>query len=185
MSPTARPQESPRPSPALQAARLQVLNALRRDGQATRATLRETTGLANAALNAALDDLRRDDLLALANGLDAPSGAGRPAEVLQLNARGRYAVGVKVMERRVEAVLTDLSTSVINQEGVDMPDSTPASVVTATAQAVETLLARERVPRGRLLGVGLAMPGVINAQAGVAVHVPPFNWTQVPLGAML
>lgn len=185
--PEPRPGNGERHPPgAAGEARLLVLNALRRGGPGTRARLRDDTALSAAGLGAALEGLQRDELVIESARAGLPAGgAGRPANLFALNPGGRFAVGVKIMENRVEAVLTDLATTVLAQASEAMPDVKPESVVRATVAVTERLISGAGVPRAKLVGIGLAMPGIIDSRSGVAVHVPPFEWTQVPLGRLL
>ncbi|MFJ4219752.1 ROK family protein [Curtobacterium luteum] len=111
------------------------------------------------------------------------SGRGKPRTILRLEAASRYAVGVHVDPAIVTYVLLDLAGTVVAQSTTSTPSADdPAEVVRTIADAVDALVAGARVDVEAVLGVGVASPGPIDAEAGVVLD-PPFlpRWRDVPL----
>jgi predicted NBD/HSP70 family sugar kinase len=92
---------------------------------------------------------------------------------------------MKVSIDRIDGVLTDLATRVIGECGLPLPDHRPETVVAVSAAVVERLLAEARVERGRLIGVGLAVSGQVDAERGICRQEQRFGWRDVPLAARL
>ncbi|MFS0728449.1 ROK family protein [Curtobacterium sp. 1P10AnD] len=111
------------------------------------------------------------------------SGRGKPRTILRLEAGSRYAVGVHVDPAIVTYVLLDLAGTVVAQSTTSTPTADdPAEVVRTMADAVDALVVGAEVDVDTVLGVGIASPGPIDAEAGVVLD-PPFlpRWRDVPL----
>jgi predicted NBD/HSP70 family sugar kinase len=94
-------------------------------------------------------------------------------------------IGLKVMVDGVAGVVTNLATHVLADIEVPLADHHPASVVRASAEATEKLLRKARVRRADLIGVGMALSGQVDAEAGICRQVQRFGWHDVPIAAML
>ncbi|HEX2864356.1 MAG TPA: hypothetical protein VHN99_07285, partial [Deinococcales bacterium] len=143
-----------------------ILDALRAFGPSSRARLATLTGLSPAAVSGLTGELLGQGIVLEEPG--AAGAAGRPPVLVSLNARAGAVLGLKLMEDRLQAVVTDLSAAPLAALEVPLPGRgvTPAAVV----QAVQSVLAGLRESAGGLpevLGVGLAVPGVIDHAAGV------------------
>ncbi|MEK6310001.1 MAG: ROK family protein [Curtobacterium sp.] len=111
------------------------------------------------------------------------SGRGKPRTILRLEAGSRYAVGVHIDPAIVTYVLLDLAGTVVAQSTTSTPTADdPAEVVRTIADALDALVVGAEVDVDTVLGVGIASPGPIDADAGVVLD-PPFlpRWRDVPL----
>jgi predicted NBD/HSP70 family sugar kinase len=97
--------------------------------------------------------------------------------------------------RVIECVLTDLDANVLHATETPLPFVDqgsrvaqvypPDNVIQATIQAVENLLAVARIDPAQLLGIGVGVNGIVDADAGVSRMAPHFGWHDVPLAAPL
>ena len=124
-----------------------------------------------------------EDGLLIEQALGSSSGGRRPI-MIDIDYPSHYAVGIKVMESRLEAVLTDLATTVLQQQQIHLASHTPKAVAVAASKITATLLKRAKASRERLIGVGIGMPGVID-DAGVCHSSPILEWRDVPIGATI
>jgi predicted NBD/HSP70 family sugar kinase len=154
-----------------------IFNTLHQEGPLSRVQLKVRSGLSGAAITGVVAELIRDGLVEEREG--GLSTGGRPPVLLSVNYGGRSAVGIKLMERCLEAVLTNLGGEVQRHIQVQLRDQAPETVVQAVQQAVVTLDA------GPLIGVGMGLPGVVNAAQGICVHSDYLGWQNVPIARML
>ena len=160
-----------------------ILNMLLRNGPLSRVQLKDHSGLSGAAVTGVVAELIEDGLVEeMEVGL---STGGRPPILLTVNYDARAAVGFKLMERGLDAVLTNLSGEVQRHIRRDLPDTQPDTVVRTAAAVTETLLAESGVPRERLAGIGMGLPGVIDSKSGVCVHSSYLKWHGVPIADLL
>ncbi|MBZ9751524.1 ROK family transcriptional regulator [Deinococcus sp. HMF7604] len=161
--------------------RTMILNELRRCGPLSRTQLAERTQLSPAAVSFVTADLLTEALL-VEQAQHTSRGRAVPLDV---NYAGHFAVGLKVMETHLEAVLTDLSLSVLGDLTVTYSDHTPQRVTAAAVEATNLLLAQAGLSRARLGGVGLGLPGNIDPHTGTCLKSYRLDWTEVPITGLI
>ena len=114
-------------------------------------------------------------------------GRGKPPKILHLNPGGGFAIGVHIDPAVVTYVVVDLAGRVRDHTSTHTPTvQDPAKVVGEMAGTIETLLDASRVDRSKILGIGIASPGPINAATGVVLNPPMLpNWHRVDLRSSL
>ncbi len=160
-----------------------ALNLLRREGGLSRGELAAKTGLSNAAITGLVSELIEEGFLK--EGESTQSTGGRKPVLVELDYAARYSIGLKLMSDRLEAVLTDLSTEPIATAVIALPNVEPSTVAEASKQAVEQLIPDTARRREKLIGVGLAMPGLIDVEHGVCRISHRFGWHDVPIASLL
>ncbi|MGW2339788.1 ROK family transcriptional regulator [Streptomyces sp. NPDC001661] len=158
-----------------------VLAAIRTKGPVSRVELGPLTGLTNQTVSNVVRRLLDEGLIAESG--HAPSSGGKRRTLLTPRADGAYALGVHLDPDAAVIVLVDLAGSVLLSRRFALPrPSDPAQVVDRVARAALRLPGRAAIDRSRLLGLGIAAPGPIDAQAGAVVDPPNFDgWRRVPL----
>ncbi|GGJ21523.1 ROK family transcriptional regulator [Deinococcus roseus] len=154
-----------------------ILNEIRRQGPTSRARLAEQTGLSPAAITFVTTELLQEGLL-------IEKGERRPIP-LDIHYSGHFVIGLKLMESRLEAVLTDLSTQILARTSLDLPDHQPETVARYAARAREELCQQSGVDAQKLLGVGMGLPGVIDAKSGICLLSGRFGWKDIPIARLI
>ena len=160
--------------------RLDVLHALLAEGGATRNGLARTTGLSLATVATVVSELPAEGLVA-ETGVSA-SGVGRPTTTLAIRGARGILAGVDVAETYVsthvfDAALTELARAdVALDERVESPDH----VVDGVLRSLDAALRQAGRDRSDLLGVGVALPGLVQGRDGeMSVVVPAWHWRGV------
>lgn len=158
-----------------------VLNVVREQGLASRSQIAVATGLSPATVSGIAGQL-------IANGLlreraTGKSAGGRRPVLLQLNASAGYAVGVKVTESAVIAVLTDLDATIIARQRLTL-DRHDVDDVLDAVEAVSSRLILDAADRP-VYGVGVGLAGIVDSHNGVVHHAPYGDWREVPLARLL
>jgi predicted NBD/HSP70 family sugar kinase len=167
-----------------------VLDLLRTAGEGgiSRIELAESTGLTPQAVSKITARLREGGLVVEA-GRRASTG-GKPRTLLRLVPSAGHAMGLHLDRDELTTVLLDLSGTLVAAHTVPLDLGAGAeAVLEAAAAEVEAVLATtataeaEAVPSaGRVLGVGVAMPGPLDHWAGVPRRVTGFpEWDGFPL----
>ena len=160
-----------------------ALNLLRREGGLSRGELAARTGLSNAAITGLVSELIEEGFLK--EGESTQSTGGRKPVLVELDYAARYSIGLKLMSDRLEAVLTDLSTEPLATTVIALSNVRPETVAEASRQAVEHLIPDAARRTEKLIGVGLAMPGLIDVERGVCRISHRFDWHDVPIASLL
>lgn len=157
--------------------RAAALQFLIREREATRADIARHCGLSTAAAANIVTEL-------LAAGLVEERGSrasrgGRPIAIIGPRLEGAYAIGADVGERGVAVELFDLGLNRVDREfrGGAHQES-PADIHRDLREALAAL--RERNPErwGRVLGIGLGLPGVVETSADGAqtLYAQSLGW---------
>ncbi|WHO82742.1 ROK family transcriptional regulator [Rhizobium leguminosarum] len=160
-----------------------ILDILRREGSRSRVELAQATGLSGAAVTMLISDLMEDGLIS--EGPQQKSSGGRRPISLQIDYASRYSIGVKIMSRSIEAVLTDLATSPIRSMEIDIAKPTPENVAAACREIVNRLVPDAGERREKLVGMGLGLPGLIDSDKGVCIKSHRFDWDAIPIASLV
>lgn len=144
-------------------------------------TLADRSGLSRQTVYLITAELERAGVL-VDDGVGRSSGGRRP-HLLRYEPRSWGAIGVEMREREASAVLTDLSGAVMHRLAVPLFGTSPAQVTDAVQAVAEQLV--NMMPAGRVLGTGVALPGLIDVERGVVRMSVPYDWSEVPLAALL
>src|SRR5690242_435636 len=160
-----------------------LLTKLYRDGPLSRHDLVQSTALSQASVSNLAGELIDEGLVEEAGQVE--SDGGRPRVLLRVAAEFGYIIGVDVGETRVQVELFDMSMTARAKAdyGLDSPAPAPVDVVSRVLDGLRTVVAQAGVDPSQVLGVGVAVSGVVDQDA--VVHAQTLGWDAVPLGAMI
>ncbi|MEN0127951.1 MAG: ROK family transcriptional regulator [Brevundimonas sp.] len=151
----------------------------------SRADVAAATGLTKATVSALVDRLVAGGLLAELAPL-APQRAGRPAVPLTAPSGTLAAIGAEVNVDYLGVRVLDLAGHVLDERTTqgDLRGSDPAEVLAALGGLVEEAVAA-LAGRPRLVGLSLALPGLVDARAGILRLAPNLGWRDVDVADLL
>lgn len=158
-----------------------ILDAVRTHGYRSRADIAGDTGLSAPTVSGITADLIDRNLLY--EHSTGESAGGRRPVMLALNAEAGYAIGVKVTETAVIAVLTDLAATVLHRRRRKLGGSDADRTVKLIAEIVDEL--RAKVDDRPLYGLGVGTAGVVDSIHGIVHHGTYAHWRDVPLADLL
>lgn len=157
-----------------------ILAHLGAHGPASRADLARALSLSPALMTQLSKDLIADGLIReLAH---QPSQGGRPARMLGLVASAGRAVGVKVAADHLAFVEVGIDGQ------VGRTASEPFDAASTTMLAVLADRLRRFIDGGEdtpILGIGVGVPGDVDAQGTGIVNSTQLGWTNAPIGSTL
>lgn len=162
-----------------QANKYNVLKCLMRETPINRAAIARKTELSIPSVMTITDDL-------LASGIIAPGGkgestGGKRPELLELVPDRLFYIGVDVGRTMVRVVGIDLACQVRFSCREETGDPFPErAFVDRLCRLVERAAQALGEPE-KLMGVGIAMPGLIERETGRVLFSPDFEWKDVPL----
>ncbi|GAA4784748.1 ROK family transcriptional regulator [Microbacterium gilvum] len=159
-----------------------VLQTLFHEGAMSRADLARETGLTRVTTSDLVGELLADGIV-VEQGVRAQTGPGKPAILVDIDREGLQVVALDLSgaTEHVGAVL-DLTGAVRARVAVPRPadgdsDAAREGVLALAADTASRATAR-------VLGVGVAAPGVISRD-GVVLTAPNVGWHGVPLRSLL
>ncbi len=160
------------------AARAVALEVLRH-GPLSRSEIARRLDLSAGSLTRLSSPLIEQGLL-VETGSRLEGRSGRPSRPLDVEARSRHFVGLKLTGDAVHGVVTDFRTAVVGRAERQLTSQDPETVVAALAAVSEELGAT--VPHVSAVGVGVG--GQVEGHAHVR-SAPFLDWEDVPLRDML
>ncbi|MFR9797809.1 ROK family transcriptional regulator [Streptomyces sp. MS06] len=164
-----------------------VLHALRATDSATLTEIARVTGLSRPTVEGVTEDLIGAGLVVeKAAEEGAARRQGRPARRFRFRAEAGHLLGLEIGAHRVAALLADLDGRVVGAQARDVQETAEADErLERLRGAVAELLRRAGVPRGSLRAVGVATPGIVEADGTVRLGTALPEWTGLRLGERL
>ncbi|MDR8409630.1 ROK family transcriptional regulator [Nonomuraea sp. 3-1Str] len=162
-----------------------ILQLIRDGSCRTRKELIEYTGLSRSTITDRVDRLIEAGYIH-ESGV-ASSGGGRPPSVLDLDAGKRLVLVADLGAGHAHVALTDLAARPLAEEHSEMRiDRGPDAVLTWVRQAFQRLLDRTGMPRERVCGIGVDLPGSVDHGTGRLIRsfLMP-GWDDHPIGESL
>ncbi|WP_406482469.1 ROK family protein [Streptomyces platensis] len=164
-----------------------VLQALRAADSPTLTDLVQVTGLSRPTVEGVVEGLIETGLVVeAAAGEGATRRQGRPARRFRFRTEAGHLLGIEIGPHRVAALLSDLGGRVLDTAQRPVEERAPADERLERVRAVVAdLLRRTGVPRDSLRAVGVAGPGIVEADGTVRLSTALPGWTGFPLGERL
>ncbi|MEV0719769.1 ROK family transcriptional regulator [Asanoa sp. NPDC050611] len=166
-------------SPRGDLVRAAVLGLLGTRGASSRADIARVLRVSPATVTQTTKELLQRELITELRSV--PSTGGRPAILLGLVRAAGGAIGAKVTADHVAIVSVDLDGTVRTSRSVPFDPSAPAALEALSGVLRDAVAAHD----GHLLGVGVGLPGAVDAQASGLVDAPTLGWSRFPVGRRL
>lgn len=161
-----------------------VLNKIREDGPISRADIAKRTSLTPPTVTHLVNELIAERFV-VESEVGASSGGRKPI-LLTINASAYSCIGIDVGVNSIKSVITDLNANLIHQDKQPMPASLDADTLMQLLEhTVNQLLEDSNVPKTSVLGIGVAMHGLVNPEDGISLFAPNMGLRQVPIGPNL
>lgn len=178
-----------------------LVEALRRQGPLPRVELARSTGLSFPAISAITSKLMAEDLLREAEtetGVATPwpddteqedsdqlngRRRGRPAVLLTLNPEFGRVIAVSLRMNLIETLIADFTGTGLAQSRLTLVTRAldADALCDLVIAQIDAMLEATETPRHRLLGIGIALQGIVNADTGRHLWSPALSITDVDL----
>lgn len=160
---------------------LKLLHIIRDRQPISRVDLVKATGLRAGTVSVIVNRLLHASVVH--EGELAPSSGGRPATYLQINAEKAHVVGISIGVHQTVYGVSDFNGRILNQRTV----RTEANGETFLSDLGEDIASQLKATlrRGRLTGVGVSVPGLVDRADGRLVRSPNLGWRDVPIASIL
>ncbi|GAA0356144.1 ROK family protein [Streptomyces blastmyceticus] len=167
-----------------------VLHALRAAAPPASPTLTDltkVTGLSRPTVEGVVEGLMESGLVVEVPAEEGEARRqGRPARRFRFRVEAGHLMGIEIGPHRIAALMADLGGRVMGSTSLDVAETASADERLGCVRvAVADLLERSGVPRSRLRAVGVASPGIVEADGTVRLGTALPGWTGLPLGERL
>ena len=161
-----------------------IVRQLHLRGAQSRSELVARTGLTRTAIRALIGELVAADLVVEEPG-ESDGTAGRPSPLVRPRPGAVLVVALEIAVDSLAAALVGVGGETLGKVRIPRPRG-HLSVDEIVADLVELI---DRLPieehRDEIVGVGVAVAGVVRRTDGVVSRAPNLGWHDVPLGARL
>lgn len=155
-----------------------ILSLLEQIDVTSRAELSTLTGISPPTVSAIVKELFDEGWLH--NAGEGVSQGGKPPKLIKLNPNARYIGAVQMNQDKIRIRITNLVGTVFAEEQIKPQQYEGLSVCTEAAKRLTDLIAAQQIDPQLILGVGVAVPGVVNDQ-GFVSNAPEFGWEHEPI----
>jgi predicted NBD/HSP70 family sugar kinase len=157
-----------------------VIRCLMREGPINRAAIAKRLGLSIPTVMFITEALQKGKVIR-SIGKGASSG-GKPPEMLEIVPERFYYIGLDIGRTAIRAV----AVNALSRQVVCLREPTNNPVpekrfVDRIGRLILKTAARLKTENGKILGVGAAMPGLIEKESGTVLFSPDFGWNNIPL----
>lgn len=160
---------------------LKLLHIIRERQPISRVDLVKATGLRAGTVSVIVNRLLRASVVY--EGELAPSSGGRPATYLQINADKAYVIGISIGVHHTDYGVSDFNGRILSQRTVRTDSDGERFLAELGEEIGSQVTANFR--RGRLAGVGVSVPGLVDRADGRLVRSPNLGWINVPIASIL
>jgi predicted NBD/HSP70 family sugar kinase len=164
-----------------------LLNHVHLGGAMRRAELTDLTGLNRSTVAGLVVELTALGAVVQEVAQPAPAGwptkAGRPSPVVRACPETVQVLAADVAVGRISMALIGLGGSIVSRRSRPVHDSSAGAMAGLLAAIGRELLASPKA--GRVVGLGVAVPGVVHSADGRVRFAPNLGWEDAPFGDLL
>ncbi len=111
------------------------------------------------------------------------SSGGRKPKMLQINGDAFYVIGIDAGPGSVDCVLTDLSGNILKRsESYTLTKPlTNDKFLSILIEMVEAMIRSTGGDHGKIIGIGVAMHGVVDVHTGMSLVAPNLDLRNIPI----
>ena len=157
-----------------------VIGILRQSAPLSRANLSAISGLNRSTISSIINDLIDEGWVK--ETTYQSDKVGRPGLLLEINPTGGFAVGIEIGVDFILVIVTDFSANVIWRKQIETdPKDGQLAIQEKGFNLVGEAIAFGKTKCIQPLGIGLAIPGLVDVHDGVLKLAPNLKWKDVPL----
>jgi predicted NBD/HSP70 family sugar kinase len=162
-----------------------VLNLIRKYEPISRREIADRTGLSFQTVTNITQSLLGSGVIQ--EGLELRGNGIRQSRSVQINPDAAYAVGIHFDRAKLRLVLTNFKARVLWREEILLAaDQSARSILSLIATVLARAIGETGISKEQLLGIGLAVPGPLDIEAGCLLNVPNLNdWPNHPIRSEL
>ena len=150
---------------------LAILELIRKRGPISRAEISRILG-SNIVTITNYADYYINKRIILEVGFDSSSGGRRP-ELLELNAKSGYTVGVDVSPANISAIVADLKINVMAKIRMVRPSTNMEDLIPVVTKIIEDVITKSKVERREIKNIGIGISGIIDYPSGTIRDTDP------------
>ncbi|MFP7476843.1 ROK family transcriptional regulator [Terribacillus saccharophilus] len=160
-----------------------ILNKIRMSSPISRADIAKETGLTPPTVSTIVKELMEQGLVE-ENKLGSSSG-GRKPTMLHIKTDEFFVIGVDAGPDTVDCILTNLTGEMLGIVSQPLRVHTNREFLHQVEQAIQQLLDKHGMQTEQIIGIGVAMHGVVDSETGVSRVAPLLGLHDIPIKQQL
>jgi N-acetylglucosamine repressor len=162
---------------------LNILRFIKNEGPISRADLAKRYKISKAAVSEIIAHLLGQEYIIETGIGSSTSLGGRKPILLEFNNKAGYVIGIEIKRDHAAVALSDLNAVIYKKTIIDFPKGTSLkTVLRMIFKVVDVYLKISWVEKARPVGIGVAIPGLINYHSGKIRESDTLkNWQGVPI----
>ncbi len=145
--------------------RLLILNCVREHGSITRAAIARQTGLSRTTVSSIMDQLLKEGYVRDGETQRASASGGRRVVPVHFQAAAGCILGVALGRNHLTILVSDLAATILKETTIPFETSRGADFcIPLLAEKLRSSVAEQHISWGKVVGVGMGMPGPLDAQ---------------------
>lgn len=146
---------------------LNILRFIKNEGPISRADLAKRYKISKAAVSDIIANLLTQDYIKETGIGSSTRMGGRKPILLEFNPKSGYVIGVEIKRNHARVALGDLGANINKHTIIDFPGAISLKdIVAMIFEVIDTYLEAKWVRASKMVGIGVAVPGLINYQSG-------------------
>lgn len=158
------------------------MNFLYSNNGATKQNIADSLSLSMPTVSLILKDLEKRGLVMKSGTLK--SSGGRKPFVNSLDYGARLSCGIEITQNHLRFVVIDLGENVLFYKKIREPFRYDDEYFKTLAEDLDLFLHENHVDLSKLLGVGIAVPGLVNPKADLLEYSPTLQVKDLPIGSL-
>lgn len=167
--------------------RQQVFEQVRAAGHMPRMDVARALRISPGSVTTITSDLISRGLLQEVEDSQRGASRGRPPIALRVAPHAEFVIGIKLADERYSAVVMDLAGTVIAQAELTSAAlrQSADAVLSQVSDLIDVVLRKSGQDRHRISGIGIGLPGIVDASLGRVKWSPVMTDTDIPLRDLL
>ncbi|WP_342429478.1 ROK family transcriptional regulator [Neobacillus sp. FSL H8-0543] len=157
-----------------------ILNKIRTSESISRAQIAKETRLTPPTVSSIVKELMEQELVR--ESTLGHSSGGRKPTMLHINTDTFFVIGLDAGPETVEGVLTDLTGEILHRTSslIEKP-ITNEQFISILKENIYTILKLSQIDHDKIIGIGIAMHGVVDIKSGTSLVAPILNLSNIPI----
>lgn len=157
-----------------------ILNKIRTDAPISRAQIAKETKLTPPTVSSNVKALIEQGIVV--ESVLGESQGGRKPTMLLINNEEFYVIGVDVGPQEIDCVIADLAGNILTRtsSGLSMP-ITNDQFLSVLKGGIHAVIAETSINQEKIIGIGVAMHGVVEVETGISLFAPNLGLTNIPI----
>lgn len=161
-----------------------ILNIIRKDGPISRAEIAKLAKLTPPTVTNIVHELLETQLVK-EREMGVSTGGRKPI-LLTINAESFYVIGLDVGIHHLRVVTADLHATIKSEIETTIPKGIGKdALLQLLIDQVHEIMQHANLSKEKIIGIGIGMHGVVDAQTGIALYAPNFDLKNIPIKAAL